>query len=184
VALVFETTGFFASKMLQSVHGYTPAQVTLLYLTAGVAAPIGNIVAGALGDRFGRKRIMIAGIILNAVAVYVFYNAPGGIWVPIGWSLGIFSATLVGVLFAALGAELFPTSYRSTASGVRAVVGTGAAAVGLVIEGFLYDIYGSHNAAITALLVVAPIGPIVGWIFLPETASRELEEISPEVEAK
>jgi putative MFS transporter len=179
VAMILETSGLFVSKTLQDVHGYTPADVTLLYLTAGVAAPIGNIAAGVLGDRFGRKWIMIAGLLTNALSVWLFYNA-GGLWVPFGWSFGIFSATLSLVLFAALGAELFPTSYRSTASGVRAVVGTCGAALGLFLEGILYHHLGSHSAAITALLVAAPIAPIVAGVFLPETASRELEEISPE----
>jgi MFS family permease len=181
VAFVFETAGLFASKTLQQVHHYTPAHVTLLYLTAGVAAPIGNILAGVLGDRFGRKWIMIAGLLANAGAVALFYNA-GGFWIPLAWSLSIFTSTLVIVLFLALGAELFPTSYRSTASGVRAVVSTIGAALGLFVEGVLYDRLGSHAAAITAMLVVTPIAPIVAALFLPETASRELEEISPERE--
>jgi len=179
VAFLFETSSFFVPKTLQQVHGYTPAHVAALYLSVGVVAPIGNVFAGLLGDRFGRKWVMIAGLILNAIAVWLFYNGSGAL-VPIGWALMIFTLTLVLVLFQALGAELFPTSYRSTASGVRAVVGTLGAALGLVVEGVLYARFGSHSAAITAMLVVMPIAPLVTAFFLPETASRELEEISPE----
>jgi MFS family permease len=182
VAFLFETSGFFASKTLQQVHHYAPAQVTLLYLTAGVAAPIGNLVAGVLGDRYGRKWIMVGGLILHAGAVAIFYNA-GGVWVPLAWSTMVFSMMLVNVLFAALGAELFPTSYRSTASGVRAVVATVGAALGLFVEGMLFTRFGSHAAAITAMLLVTPLAPGIVARFLPETASRELEEIAPEREA-
>jgi putative MFS transporter len=181
VAFLFDTSGLFASKTLQQVHHYSPAQVTLLYLTAGVAAPIGNIVAGVLGDRYGRKRIMVGGLILHAGAVATFYNA-GGVWVPLAWSLMVFSMMLVNVLFSALGAELFPTSYRSTASGVRAVVATLGAALGLLVEGMLFSRFGSHAAAITAMLMVTPLAPVLVALFLPETARRELEEISPERE--
>lgn len=181
VAFVFETSGFFASKVLQSVHGYSPADVTVLYLTAGVTAPIGNILAGILGDRYGRKWIMVAGLIANAGAVALFYNGSGW-WIPFAWSSTVFTSTLVITLFLALGAELFPTSYRSTASGVRAVVATIGAALGLFVEGILYRRLGSHGAAITAMLVVTPIAPLIGSLFLPETANRELEEISPEKE--
>ncbi len=181
VPFLFEASGLFASKTLQQVHHYTPANVTLLYLTVGVAAPIGNIVAGVLSDRFGRKWILVAGLLLNAGAVATFYNADG-FWVPLAWSLMVFSIMLVNVLFSALGAELFPTSYRSTASGVRAVIVTLGAALGLFIEGRLFTRFGSHGAAITAMLLTAPLAPMIVLLFLPETARRELEEISPETD--
>src|SRR5262249_51456189 len=86
VPFLCKTSVFFASKTLQQVHHYSPADVTPLYLTAGVAAPIGNIVAGVLGDRYGRKGIMVTGLVLNAGAVAAFYNA-GGFWAPVAWSL-------------------------------------------------------------------------------------------------
>jgi MFS family permease len=143
IAFVFETSMLFVSKSLQDVHGYSPASVALLYMTVGVVAPIGNVIAGALGDRFGRKRMMITGIITNALAVALFYNT-GGVWIPPLWGAMLVSLMLILVLFAALGTELFPTSYRSTASGVRAVVAAIGAALGLWMEGKLYVHAGSH----------------------------------------
>jgi hypothetical protein len=85
----------------------------------------------------------------------------------------------VDVLFGALGSELFPTSYRSTASGVRAAVGTVAGSAGLWLESWLYPMAGSHAAAITWMLGLVWIAPLVVLLLLPETAGRELEEISP-----
>jgi len=46
----------------------------------------------------------------------------------------------------------------------------------------LFTRFGSHAAAITAMLLVTPLAPGIVALFLPETASRELEEISPERE--
>jgi hypothetical protein len=37
-----------------------------------------------------------------------------------------------------------------------------------------------HAAAITWMLLAAPIAPLVVALWLPETASRELEEIAPD----
>jgi predicted MFS family arabinose efflux permease len=179
IAFVFETSMLFASKTLQQEHGYAPSSIAVMYLTIGIMAPIGNIIAGALGDRFGRKRIMIGGILLNAVAVALFYNTDG-FWLPLVWGLMVLSLTLVLVLFAALGSELFPTSYRSTASGVRALVATLGAAFGLWLEGQLYEITGSHGRAITWMLAATPLAPLVIALFVPETANQELEDIAPE----
>jgi putative MFS transporter len=181
IAFVLEVAMLFVSKFLQDVHGYSPGNVAVMFLTVGIVAPIGNVAAGVMGDRFGRKRVMITGIFVNAAATALFYNAAGA-WVPVGWALMLLSLTMILVLFAALGAELFPTSYRSTASGVRSVVATLGAALGLWLEGYLFVLVGSHAEAITWMLVVTPIAPIIIALFVPETANQELEDISPERE--
>jgi len=180
-AFVTETAMFFPSKFLQSVHGYAPRDIAVLYLTVGVLGLLGNVAAGALGDRFGRKRVLVVALLANGGAAALFYNA-GGWVVPLLWGVMVLTVTMITVLFAALGSELFPTSYRSTASGVRAIIGTLGAAGGLWLEAVLFSQLGSHAAAITAMLVVVPIAPLVIFFCLPETANRELEEVSPERE--
>ncbi|MEO8604633.1 MAG: MFS transporter [bacterium] len=178
-AFVTETAMFFPSKFLQSVHGYAPRDIAVMYLTIGVLGLLGNVVAGALGDRFGRKPVLVVGLLANGVAAALFYHADG--WVlPLLWGLMMMTVTMISVLFSALGSELFPTSYRSTASGVRAIVATLGAAAGLWFEGVLYTDLGSHAAAITAMLIVVPIAPVIIALCLPETANRELEDVSPE----
>ena len=179
ITFVLEASMIFVSKSLQEVHGYSPGNVAVLFLTVGVLAPIGNVIAGALADRVGRKHVMITAIFCNAVAIALFYNAAGW-WIPPAWGLMVLTLTMVFILFAALGSELFPTSYRSTASGIRAMVATVAAAAGLWVEGHLYVFAGSHGAAITWMLLVTPISPVIIWRCLPETANQELEVISPE----
>ncbi len=180
-AFVTETAMFFPSKFLQEVHGYAPHDVAVMYLTIGVLGLLGNIVAGALGDRYGRKRVLIAGLLLNGAAAAAFYNLDGWL-VPLAWGVMVLTVTMVIVLFAALGSELFPTSYRSTASGMRSVIATVGAASGLTLQATLYGALGSHGAAITAMLVLVPIAPLIIALGLPETARRELEEVSPERE--
>lgn len=178
-AFVTETAMFFASKFLQDQHGYAPHDVAVMYLTVGILGLVGNIAAGALGDHLGRKRVLSAGMLANGVAALGFYNLDGWL-VPLCWGIMVMTVTMTLVLFAALGSELFPTSYRSTASGARAVIATFGAATGLTLQGVLFGVSGSHAAAITTMLVLVPLAPLVIMLFLPETANRELEEVSPE----
>lgn len=178
-AFVTETAMFFPSKFLQAVHGYAPRDIAVMYLTVGILGLLGNVIAGALGDRYGRKLVLIVGLLANGGAAALFYNASGWV-VPLLWGVMVMTVTMISVLFGALGSELFPTSYRSTASGVRAVIATIGAAGGLWLEGVLFADLGSHAAAITAMLIVVPIAPLVIALCLPETANRELEEVSPE----
>ena len=177
-AFVAETVMFFPSKFLQETHGYTPGNIAVMYLTAGVLGLVGNVMAGALGDGLGRKRMLVFALLLQGVAASLLQP----LRLAAAGSLGlmVLGMTMALVLFNAVGSELFPTSYRSTASGARQSVSTFAAAAGLWIEGALYRRAGSHAEAITWMLLAVPIAPIVVALFVPETARRELEEVSPE----
>jgi MFS family permease len=173
------TASVFTVKTLQELHGYTPGQVTVLYICGGALAILGNIVAGALSDRVGRRLVLSGMVGMVGLGYYVFYNATGWI-VAAAWIVQLFGITGASVLFKVLGSELFPTSYRSTASGVRMIVGVLGGIAGLALEGTLYQIAGSHAAAITLMIPPLLITPVVIFAFLPETATRELEDISPE----
>lgn len=176
---VITTAYTFMPKTLQEVHGYSPGQVTAVFLVGGAFGILGNVVAGQAGDRFGRKPVMCAAMVVNALALFGFYNTTG-FAIPFLWVAAVFSILAISILFKALGTELFPTSHRSTASGVRVVVGTLGGIAGLSLEGSLYQLTGSHAGAITAMMPVLLLPPLIVAFFLPETARRELEDVSPE----
>lgn len=177
VAFAGGTAIQFQSKFLQAVHGYTPGDVSLLFLTGGPLAMTGGLLFGRASDRFGRRAVLSAVITVNVVATMGFYNG-AGLLLPAAWVAAIFTQFGIDVLFSALGSELFATSRRSTASGVRSIVATLAIAGGLAAEGSLYAALGSHAAAITAMAWCALASPLVLMLFLPETAGLELEQIA------
>jgi MFS family permease len=169
----------FMAKTLQEEHGYAPGQVTVLYVAGGALAIVGNVLAGASSDRFGRRATIGVLIVALAAAAFGFYRADGWIVAPL-WILLVFTMQGLGVLFKALGSELFPTSYRSTASSVRAMASTLAGALGLWLESLLYPLAGSHAVAITWMLPALVIPLLVIALRVPETSARELEQIAPE----
>lgn len=170
----------FVPKMLQELHGYSPGSISLLYLCGGAFGIVGNLVAGRMSDRFGRRSVVTVGVLMALVSFGGFYNVRGG-WIVVPfWIFQVFATMGVGATFKALGTELFPTSHRSTASGVRAAVGTLGGVAGLGLESVLYGITGSHAEAITWMLPALLIPPVVMWLAVPETARRVLEEVSPE----
>lgn len=177
--VIIGTALTFQSKYLQETHGYTPGAVATLYMVGGLVAILGNLAAGALSDRLGRRRVMLGGFVVLAASAAGFYNATGA-WVPALWVAMNFTICAVEVLFSALGSELFPTSYRSTASGARAAMATLGAAFGLWAEGRVFLWTGSHGTAITCLVAAVSCIPPIMIRVLPETATRELEDIAPE----
>lgn len=170
----------FMAKTLQEVHGYAAGQVTLLYLLGGMLAIAGNQAAGMWSDRVGRRPVLLGLLALTGLAFAGFYGLRGWIIVPL-WIAQVFALQGVAVILRALGSELFPTSYRSTASSARLAAAVVGGSLGLTLESQLYDVLGSHAAAISALLPGFLVAMLIVWWFVPESARRELEEVSPEV---
>ena len=176
------SSGVFLPKYLQEAHHWSPARISMLFICGGLFGIMGNIAAGRLSDRFGRR--VMGGLFMFLAALFAFwvFSAPGWSVVP-AWILQLFFDTAAGTIMGAYGAELFPTSHRSTAGSALAVAGTTGGALGLLMEAVLYGVTGSHWSAIRALMVFWMIAPIIIVVFFPETAGRELEEISPEAAA-
>ena len=123
LALAESPASFFGPKYLQDAHGWSPATVGLMTFCGGGLAIVGNTVAGRLSDRWGRRRVTILFLMGQVAFTIAYYNAFGLLLVPI-WISMIFVILGANVTLAAFGAELFPTSYRSTAAGIRVVVAT------------------------------------------------------------
>ena len=177
IAFIMEPGSVFVSKHLQDGLSYSPAQVGLMIALCGLGAPLGNIILGSMSDRFGRKPVTVLMSLAMSLAIYLFYNGTSLATVAFGLALLFLSMGGLVVLHTALATELFPTAYRSTAAGMREAVGTIGASLGLWVLTLLYGFTGSHPISITWVLVVTPLSPLV-LLFVPETASRELEDIT------
>jgi len=171
-------SGFLFPKFLQETHHWSPGNVSSLFLFGGALGIMGSIVAGRLSDRHGRRVMGATFLFLSPVLTIWMYTASGWSIVP-AWILETFFDIASSTILNAYSAELFPTSYRSTAGSALAVAGTTGGALGLFLEGLLYNFTGSHARAVCYLTVFWIISPMIMW-FLPETSGRELEEISPE----
>jgi MFS family permease len=178
---VIPTLGLL-SKFLQSERGFTPMHVTAIFLTSGIVSIAGYFLAGPLSDKLGRKTILIGAIVAITPALALVLTLENFYLIAACFIFAQFCFYAADVTFAALGSELFPTSYRSTASGARAVVVIFGGMVGLMAESWVYSIAGSHGRALLWLVLLAPIAILPVLFFLPETANRKLEEIAPEIE--
>jgi MFS family permease len=170
---------FFTPKYLQDAHGWTPGWVALLTFGGGFFGIIGNPLAGWLSDRFGRRPITSIFLVLASLGGVGFYLSDGPV-VGFLWVLLLFGSMGSEVTLATYGAELFPTSQRSTASGVRGFATTLGIVLGLGAVSVLFGVLGSNWTAIATLAALALLAPLLVWLGFPETSGRSLEEIAPE----
>ena len=168
------TTLNFMSKFLQDTHGYSQGDVSVLFIAAGTFAIFGNVIAGRMSDRFGRRPTLSVAIAVYSVAALSFYNTSGWL-LPIAWMAAIFCYFAVEVVVGAISGELFPTSCRSTAASLRTITGVLTGAAGLAVEGGLYSIFGSHGQALSVMAMTCLVALPVAMFFLRETANTKLD---------
>lgn len=166
-----------SSKYLQTAHGYTPGQVTLLFIPGGLIGLALTILTGRLSDRIGRKPVTVAVVALGAIAFALFYAQVPGFLLPPLWVLSFFGFFAGDALLAGFAMEIVPTRYRATVSGLRYLVELLGGAAALALEGVLYTHFQGHGPAIQALLVSVPI-TLAAILFLPEPAGKTLEDMT------
>jgi EmrB/QacA subfamily drug resistance transporter len=115
------------------------------------------LVGGALGDRFGRRRVFMAGVALFTVAAAgCAVAASAGQLIASRAVQGIGAALLVPGSLALISAS-FPQAQRGQAIGTWSAFSGIAAAVGPVLGGFLVDRY----SWTWAFLINLPLGAIL-----------------------
>jgi putative MFS transporter len=166
----------FSSYYVQSVHGWSPGNYTVMMIASGLVGIIGYPYAGRLADRAGRRR---AGFVLFAAFPLLalgFYQGPGWL-LPLAWVPIVFALTGGSTIARALGGELVPTSYRGTAAGWLQLAEAAGRSGGL----FLVGAGTTRSIEITTMISGVAFATLLAGIVLlalPETGRRELEEIS------
>ncbi|MBN9555204.1 MAG: MFS transporter [Alphaproteobacteria bacterium] len=166
-----------SAKYLQTAHGFTPGQITLLFIPGGLIGLALTILTGRLSDRLGRKPVTLAVVAFAGAAFALFYSGVGGPALALLWILSFFGFFAGDALLAGFALEIVPTQYRATVSGLRYLVEILMGAVALALEGLLYNHFQDHGPAIQLLLAALPL-TLVAIFFLPEPAGRKLEEMT------
>jgi FSR family fosmidomycin resistance protein-like MFS transporter len=143
--------------------GYGPEFYGPLATTLVLASAVGTVGCGSLADRYGRRTVILATLVLSVPAILLFCLYPGP------WAFG--SAILIGLLAAStaplmlLMAQQLMSTRAGLASGLVMGLGFVTGAIGVPINGAIGDALGLQRSLLThVILVIVTIG--VAW-FLP-----------------
>jgi PHS family inorganic phosphate transporter-like MFS transporter len=146
-----------------------------------VAAVPGYALAIARMDRFGHRRLQLAGFIMMGACFAVIGLVPGMTTAVVPFLL-VYGVSYFFTEFGpnmttfVLPGELFPTRFRATGHGISAGIGKLGAFIGV----FLFPILQSSLGLRGTLLLTAGVSGLGALLtlVLPEPAGRSLEEIS------
>ena len=167
----------FHNDFLRHERGFSAGRVSLYNLATNAPGTFGLLAGGALAERFGRRRLLAFGVIGGVLANVATLQSRGiALWV---WAMvGAAIASTALPTLAVYGSELFPTRIRGRTSGLITLFSRLGAAVGLIAVGQLGR--GHHlQRGITWVAIAPLIGVLLIAVRSPETAGRELEDVSP-----
>lgn len=170
----------FSLDFMQTQRGLSASTANLLLVAAGAAALPVLVLSGRLSDRIGRRGVCVAGLVVQAGGLLVFFIVARGA-VALGFSLGLvylglFAAWTTGNGFAV---EMFPTALRAAASSAAAIAKLLGQSASFAIGAAVLTATHRPDSTITVLVAGPIVGALIIAAFLPETSRRELTDVVP-----
>ncbi len=122
---------------------------------------MGQLVTGAWSDRVGRRRLIVAGMWVQAAAIGVIAAGSSfGVWAGAMMLLGVGTALVYPTLLAAV-ADVAHPAWRASAVGVYRLWRDAGFAVGAVLTGLIADAVDAAAAIWTVAVLTAASGAVV-----------------------
>jgi len=146
--------------VLFASHGLTISQIGVLAALYPAVWSAGQLAAGALSDRVGRKWLIATGMGVQAVAIaLVAVDTTFSAWAAAAVLLGAGTAMVYPTLLAAIGDVAHP-AWRARSVGVYRLWRDGGFAVGALLAGLIADSFG----ILTSIWVVAALTAASGLV--------------------
>ncbi|GAU01344.1 membrane protein [Burkholderia stabilis] len=143
-----------------------------IYSVEGLAGMGGRIVFGLLGDRVGAKRMLVAGLLAQALGAlgYYFVRTLDGFYAV----ATLFGFIYAGVmpLYSVLARENFPLRMMGTVIGGCAMAGSLGMAAGPVAGGLIVDTFGSYGRLYIGSFAIGLGAFLIAMMFRPFAKAR------------
>jgi len=171
-AVFFACCGAHSGPIFHTVSyamgcGLPAMAAVTIYSMEGVGGLVGRVVFGLAGDRYGAKRVLIIGLLIQAIGAgaYVFATRLPefyGVATVFGFAYG-------GVmpLYAVIAREYFGQRILGAVFGAAAMISSLGMSVGPWIGGWIFDTYKSYAALYIGSAIVGLTAVFIALMFPP-----------------
>jgi MFS family permease len=154
--------------------GLAPMAAVSVYSVEGLAGLGGRLLLGVLADRLGVKRVLIAGLLVQAFAMggYLFVSRLGEFYL----LAVIFGTAYGGVmpLYAVLAREYFGQHIMGTVFGAATMLSSLGMAFGPLIGGWVFDTFDGYAWLFIGSFAVG-LGAVAVALAFPPLPRRQLQ---------
>jgi OFA family oxalate/formate antiporter-like MFS transporter len=148
-------------------RGFLLVKASLLAGLLGGVSVVGRIGGGFLSDRIGRKRILVAGFILQMLSlIWLYYSRQEWMFYVFALSFGFSSGLWAGVI-AAFPADYFGLKATASIFGVTLIIVGVGSAIGTYLGGYFFDMSGSYNDMLIMSIMGAFLAVLLAFFLKP-----------------
>ncbi len=157
----------FHTVSYAEICGISALAAVSIYSVEGIAGLGGRIGFGLMGDRFGAKRVLVAGLLAQAFGALGYFFASG--LFQFYAAAIVFGFIYAGImpLYAVLVRENFPMKMMGTVMGGTAMAGGLGMATGPVLGGWIYDTSGGYGAMYVTCCALGLAAFLIATTFRP-----------------
>jgi MFS family permease len=149
-----------------------------IYSLEGLSGLGGRLLLGVLADRLGAKPVLIAGLLVQALAIatYLFVNRLGEFY-----ALSVIFGTAYGgvmPLYAVLAREYFGQRIMGTIFGAATMVSSLGMAIGPLAGGFVFDTFNAYSWLYIGSFSLGLGAMAVAFAFPPLPRSRDQLQVA------
>jgi MFS family permease len=152
-------------------------------VTFGLVKAFSNLFAGGLADRFGRKRVLVAGWLLGAPVPLMIMYAPSWEWIVAANVLLGANQGLAWSMTVVMKIDLVGPQGRGLAVGLNEFAGYLAVGATAFLTGYLASVYGLRPEPFYLGIAYVVLGLLVSVFLVRDTREHvrlEMEEHPPE----
>ena len=156
------------------ICGATLAAATGIYAIEGAAGLAGRLLFGLLADRVGVRKVIVGGLVLQAVGIYLYiYLSEVTQFYMLAAVLGLAYGGVMP-LYAVLAREYFPPRLLGTVLGAATMTSSIGMAGGPLGGGWLFDTFGTYNWLYIASAAIGLAAAAMALAFPP--ARKDIDE--------
>jgi MFS family permease len=170
---IFHTVSYALACGLPAMTAVT------IYSVEGLAGLGGRILFGLLGDRFGARRVVVAGLMVQAVGAGSYYfTRDAGEFYAVAILFGMAYGGVMP-LYAVLAREYFPMRIMGTVFGAAAMISSLGMALGPAAGGWIFDTFHGYGYLYIASFGIGLAAVAIALAFPPLPSSQRNPQAQP-----